>query len=185
MRALLRRFRRGLEPQVALDIVAQVSAALQHCHSRGVAHCDIKPHNVVLAAPFEPGARIQVKVVDFGLATRFDPRAPGGDRVYVCGCTFGYAAPEALREERHDPSRSDMFSVGVLLYMLLCGRPPFVPERGAQDAADHLRAQARGASFSEPAWCDVRPEVTRLVSTLLLEDASLRPSAADVAAFGR
>jgi len=98
------------------SIVRQIALALREAHARGLVHRDLKPENVLLSKQRDDG--YSVKVVDFGIARRVD--SPGGQ---LLG-TPGYIAPESIAGARPDP-RSDLFSVGVVLYEILTGRHPF------------------------------------------------------------
>lgn len=102
------------------ELVARVAEALAYAHDHGVVHRDVKPHNILL------GGRSGVKLVDFGLAKDFDREA-----VTRTGDTAGtpdYMSPEQVRGEQVD-LRSDVFSLGVVLYELLTWQRPF--ESGA------------------------------------------------------
>ena len=108
-----------LEPARALRVAAQVARSLEEAELRGIVHRDIKPDNVMLA---DPDGTAQV--LDFGIA-----RQVGSQALTVAGAFIGtplYAAPEAA-EGRAD-HRSDIYSLGVTLYHLLAGRPPFEGE---------------------------------------------------------
>ncbi|WEN14713.1 protein kinase [Rhodanobacter sp. AS-Z3] len=112
--------REGFPPLPAIiELIMQVAAALDYAHAHGVVHHDIKPENIMLADGWQ-----QAKVNDFGIA---DLRRSLGDgdalRAEVAG-TPAYMAPEHLRGERTD-ARSDLFSLGVVLYWLLAGKLPW------------------------------------------------------------
>ena len=116
--------REDLELPRLLDIGRQITAALGAAHARGIVHRDIKPGNVMVA---DDG---HVKVLDFGLARQF--RMPGGDQAGLEGSTIlgrplgtaNYMAPERILQMPLDP-RSDLFSLGVILYEMATGRLPF------------------------------------------------------------
>lgn len=112
--------REGFPPLPAIiELVAQVAAALEHAHTHGVIHHDIKPDNIMLADGWH-----RAKVNDFGIADRRGTPADGGPlRGQVAG-TPAYMAPEHLRGEPTD-ARSDLFSLGVVLYWLLAGKLPW------------------------------------------------------------
>jgi len=120
-----------LPPEQAIVIARQTLSALQAAHDIGVVHRDIKPENVFLHAP--PGLAPYVKVLDFGLA-RVLPEATGApapmavptDTGVVVG-TLRYMSPEGARGERVGPA-ADIFSVGLLLYVMLTGNAPLAPE---------------------------------------------------------
>lgn len=105
----------------ARDIVAPIFDALDYCHGLGIVHRDIKPENLLFSNKDVDTA--VMKVSDFGLA-RFV-----GEEVFAtttCG-TPGYVAPEILREKPYSHP-CDFWSVGVVLYILLTGAPPFYDE---------------------------------------------------------
>ena len=116
--------REDLELSRLLDIGRQITAALGAAHARGVVHRDIKPGNVMVA---DDG---HVKVLDFGLARQF--RMPGSNTIGLEGSTIpgrplgtaNYMAPERILQLPLDP-RSDLFSLGVILYEMATGRLPF------------------------------------------------------------
>jgi serine/threonine protein kinase len=101
----------------ATRIVAQVAEALHYAHLQGMIHRDIKPANILLDQQGRP------KVADFGLAVRDEDLA--GEKGRLAG-TLPYMSPEQVRREGHRlDGRSDLYSLGVVLYELLCSRRPF------------------------------------------------------------
>ncbi len=132
-------------------LFAQVLRALQHIHSRGIVHYDVKPSNIIVDTD---GA---AKLIDFGLATTATP-ITGAMRG-----TVGYAAPEVVRGELGDP-RSDLYSLGSAFYESLAGRRPFI----AESAIEVLRTQAK--TEPEPIHkidAKVPQELDRLILRLL------------------
>lgn len=122
-----------LPPRRAVEVVRQILAALGEAHELGIIHRDLKPENIII----EPrrGGGDYVKVVDFGLAKIQAQRSltrPG----IVCG-TPDYMAPEQGRGDPLD-GRSDLYSVGVILFLLLTGRLPFEGESPTQVVLMHL-----------------------------------------------
>jgi eukaryotic-like serine/threonine-protein kinase len=115
-----------LELELVLDVGIQVSDALAACHAKGIIHRDIKPANIFLT---NTG---QVKLLDFGVA-KLSPGLRAGDvhlqeALTVAGDIFGtavYMSPEQARGEELDP-RTDLFSLGVVLYQMATGQRPFV-----------------------------------------------------------
>jgi len=103
---------------VILGLVEQIAGALDYAHAQGVIHQDIKPENIMLSEGWQ-----HAKVSDFGIAERRDPRTAGAPRREIGG-TPAYMAPEHLRGERTD-ARSDLFSLGVVLFWLLSGKLPW------------------------------------------------------------
>lgn len=166
----------GMPPAAALQLTLQVALAVQHMHGQGLAHSDIKPDNLLLAADFDPAGPICVKVADFGLAVQV-----GDDCLARPGGTLDYQPPEGLRDEWLDPYKADVHAVGVLLYELLTGGRPYVVRAGAEnDRAEHLRSRAVPPSFSHRAWREVGGEVMWLVMGCLADDWGARPSAGEL-----
>ena len=120
---------------VALGI--QIAEALEAAHASEIVHRDIKPGNIVVSGSGS------LKVLDFGLARSFQPLEPGGPPPpgsTIVGRPVGTAnfmAPERLRQEPLDP-RSDLFSVGVVLYEMATGALPFAGETAAQTVENIL-----------------------------------------------
>jgi serine/threonine protein kinase len=116
--------RKTLTDSEVVDIARQVAAALQAAHESGVVHRDIKPANIMI------GPAGQVKVLDFGLARRFKMPDTGEITMYgstILGRPLGtanYMAPERILQGPLDP-RSDLFSLGVVIYEMATGRLPF------------------------------------------------------------
>jgi serine/threonine protein kinase len=116
-------------PARALDIAVQVCDALGFAHEKGILHCDVKPHNILVQ---QDG---KVKVTDFGIARALQPDVPGQEGK-LWGTPY-YAAPELLLGNKLTPA-SDVYSVGVLLYEMLCGRRPFEGQSAAEIGRQHV-----------------------------------------------
>ena len=132
---LAERARRSLlEPGETLRIVDEICAALSFAHGQGVVHRDIKPSNILLTVDGH------VKVADFGLAVLESREADS--KLTLTGIalgTFDYASPEQLAGRGNEDARSDIYSLGVLSYELLAGKPPrgvFDPPSQANPAVD-------------------------------------------------
>jgi serine/threonine protein kinase len=111
----------------ALDIVIQICTAVAFAHERGILHCDLKPHNVMILADG------QVKVTDFGIARALSADQDQGP----LWATPHYASPELLAGQALTPA-SDIYSIGVILYELIAGRRPFDGTSAAQVARQHV-----------------------------------------------
>ena len=116
-------------------LVAELADTLAAAHAQGVVHRDIKPENIMLVGP--PGAE-QARLLDFGIARVVDDPAGMGTRTGMMLGTPAYMAPEQCRGLRVD-DRADVYSVGVVLFEVLTGRPPFQGDL-AELMAQHLYA---------------------------------------------
>ena len=143
--------------------VAQVLDAVRYLHARGVLHRDLKPENLLLASA-APDAMI--KVADFGAAKRMaDPLVgdPSSQPKTPCG-SLGYAAPEQLHRGAAYDVAVDVWSVGVIAYILLSGTMPFDP---ATYTSNSLRV-----SFPEAAFPDISTEAREFICALLQASTS-------------
>jgi serine/threonine-protein kinase len=157
----------------ALDIASQVSAALMKAHAAGVVHRDIKPENIMLAADG------YVKVLDFGIAkfSEPEPSADGSKKVsgyttnpgMILGTT-AYMSPEQVRAQNVD-ARSDIWSLGSMLYEMLAGRSPFAGETPSDSIAAILERQP--APIVEQRL-DTPRELQWIVSRMLRKDRDER-----------
>ncbi len=132
-----------LPPKRAMEIVADICAALDFSHRHGIVHRDIKPANVMLN---RAGA---VKVMDFGIARAVaDGQATMTGTAAVIG-TAQYLSPEQARGEAVD-ARSDVYATGCVLYELLTGEPPFTGDSPVAIAYQHVREAPRPPSETKP-----------------------------------
>jgi len=170
-------------------LIYQVASAVSHLHSNGIVHRDIKPDNLVFESRDTDAL---IKLIDFGYAGSVDPNGGGGQLVGLCG-TPDYAAPEILSWYSADKALKaqgvpysqgvDVWSLGVVMYILLCGFPPFYG-----DDDDQMFGLIREGTYSFPpiidgyktAWASVSSVAQTLVSSMLCVDASKRISAAGV-----
>jgi eukaryotic-like serine/threonine-protein kinase len=144
----------------ALALTQQIARGLAFAHDHGVVHRDVKPQNVLLD---ENGT---VKVTDFGIARSIDPR----DELTQTGTMLGtsdYIAPEQASGRRVD-ARSDQYSLGVLLYELLTGEPPYSGDTFMAVAMKHVRDPV-------PSVRKRRPDVSSRVEEILVRAMAKRP----------
>jgi len=163
--------------KIAAGLVRQMILALIYMHAENVAHRDLKPENYLLANK-EGLENTVLKLVDFGMSRTFDREKPM--RTYVC--TPFYVAPEILATPCRYTYKCDMWSLGVIIYVMLSGRPPFRPvgAAGANNEEAVLRAVTRGVyNFHAPEWQRVSKEAKDLIGQLLVLKPDQRLEAAD------
>jgi len=156
----------------ASDLIKDIASAILYLHSIGIVHRDLKPENLIYLSPKNDSP---IKITDFGLAKY----RSGKDMAMTTACgTPGYVAPEVLKNEPYDKA-VDMWSLGVILYILLCGFPPFYHESTAQ-----LYKQIKKGEydFPDPYWTDISDSAKDLVRCLLCVPPKDRYTAAQVLA---
>lgn len=146
----------------ALELFYQLLLALQHAHENNVIHRDIKPHNILI------DTKHNVRVTDFGLAVTTDLSIDNNDSD-VMGSVY-YMSPEQIKGEVTTPA-TDMYSAGVVLYEMLCGRRPFVGENAVEIARQHLRGSFLPPHKLNP---DVNTELSSFVMKAMRRDKQLR-----------
>ena len=156
-------FRRRLPPSEVVDFALQALDALAHAHAARVIHRDLKPANLFLAN--RPDGRQVIKLVDFGISKAFDA-TPEGDRVVG---SPAYMSPEQL-ENRPIDLRTDLWSLGVVMYELIAGTPPFTGTFSELVSAIR-RADPVPLTDKAP---DVSPDLSRIVARCLRRDPAER-----------
>jgi serine/threonine-protein kinase len=153
-----------LMPRRALEITAEIAAALDFSHRHGIIHRDIKPGNVMLT---QTG---QVKVMDFGIARALASGASTMTQTSAVIGTAQYLSPEQARGESVD-ARSDVYATGCVLYELICGQPPFVGDSPVSVAYQHVREDPRAPSLLNR---DVPPSIDAIVLKSLAKNPQNR-----------
>ena len=158
----------------ALGLWRGIASGVAHAHASGVIHRDLKPGNVLLALD---GDEVVPKVADFGLAKAVGEGSHFKTRT---GATFGtpaYMAPEQIRDASRVDERADLFSLGVMLYELVCGKVPFAGD----DIIALFTAISKG-EYAPPLV--VRPDLPRpvvdAIDAMLAPDREDRPARVDV-----
>jgi len=151
-----------LLPQRAMEITAQICAALEQAHRAGIVHRDIKPGNVMLTPSGE------VKVMDFGIARAMTGASSTMTQTAAVIGTAHYLSPEQARGE-HVDARSDIYSTGCLLYELVTGGPPFSGDTPVAVAYQHVREEPIPPSR-------VEPEVPAAIDAIVLKAMAKNPA---------
>jgi len=152
----------------ALQIAENIASALAHAHSTGLVHCDIKPHNILM---MKDGT---AKVADFGIA-----RAVTESTMTYSGNVVGsvhYFSPEQAKGTMITP-KSDVYSLGVVLYEMLTGQLPFNGETPVSIAMQHLQQEPRSVRELDPS---IPPVVEAIVFRAMSKDPELRPSSSEL-----
>ena len=159
--SLARRVARGtLATSEAVDIILQTTAALAAAHGKGIVHRDLKPDNLYLVPDESAPGGLRVKVLDFGIA-KLRGDLTGGSVKTQAGSVMGtppYMSPEQCRGITDDvDDRTDIYAIGIILYEMLCGKPPFVSAGWGEIVLAHLTKppeSPRVLNPSVPEWIE-------------------------------
>jgi calcium-dependent protein kinase len=147
----------------AAVLVRDILDAINYCHEKGIVHRDLKPENFLFLTEDDDAP---VKIIDFGLSRHDD--TDFGIMETKVGTPY-YVAPEVLRREY--TNSCDIWSIGVITYILLCGYPPFY---GDSDTQIFESVRVGKFDFPSPEWDDVSETAKDFVSELLLKDPNHR-----------
>lgn len=151
-----------ISPELVVDIAMQIAEALRHAHQHGVIHRDIKPHNILITRDG------QAKVTDFGLA-----RATTTLTLTQSGSLMGsvhYMSPEQARGG-YTNERSDIYSLGVVMYEMLTGVVPFTGDNVVSIGLKHLQENPRPLRELTP---NIAPHLEHIVTKAMLKEQSKR-----------
>jgi len=146
----------------------QVLSAVTYCHQNNIVHRDLKPENLLLETPPTDSENIIVKVIDFGTSSLFTPSSRLHKRI---GTPY-YIAPEVLNMNYSE--KCDVWSCGVILYILLSGYPPF---SGHNNEEIMLKVRTGQFAFRQPEFNSISEEAKSLIRRMLTKDPNSRLSA--------
>lgn len=155
----------------AAKIFKQLISAIAYCHKEGICHRDLKPENLLLVNS-NPNA--DIKVIDFGLSNIFKTKTGKNEKMTSKVGTAYYVSPEVLSGDYDE--KCDIWSAGVILYILLCGDPPF---NGKDDNEIYKKIKTKKFSFSNPVWSNISTQAKELITSMLSEP-NIRPTAEKV-----
>ena len=153
----------------ARPVMQNFISALEYLHAKNIVHRDLKPENLLLASKQN---NWDLKIADFGLATVIEDQTK---KLYLrCGSP-GYVAPELLQEKGYN-CQADIFSVGVIFYIILTGRPLFKGNSPDEILNKNMKCEYQ---FCDRQWENISMTAKDLVQKLLVEDPSQRITARD------
>jgi len=167
LKSLLRQ-RGRMTVSEAIPLMIQACAGVGYAHRAGLVHCDVKPHNMLVT----PDHRL--KVTDFGIARALATMIPG-ERTNVVWGSPQYFSPEQAAGEAPTPA-SDVYSIGIVMYELLTGTPPFTAGTAEELARLHVRAKPMPVSEYVP---DIPPVLDQIVTKVLSKEPAARYRTAD------
>lgn len=171
-----------LSPHAAVDVARQALRSLAEAHAKGIVHRDLKPDNIFFAQVMHGDEPEElVKVLDFGIAKMLGEGMSALNAVETqAGTVFGtprYMSPEQAQAKPLD-GRSDLYALGVILYHMLSGRPPFTDDDAVVVMARHIKTQPVPIRDAAPE-ADIPIELANLVMRAIEKDPDKRPATAD------
>ncbi|CAD8065224.1 unnamed protein product [Paramecium sonneborni] len=151
----------------ASELIRQILLAINYCHDQKIVHRDLKPENILFSGP-EP--ELNLKIIDFGCSRRFNT----SKMTKRLGTPY-YIAPEVLGHNYTE--KCDIWSCGVILYILLCGYPPFT---GKTEKEIFEKVKLGKLRFPNEEWEFISKEAKHLIQKMIQVDVNLRYSASQV-----
>ncbi|KZF26367.1 Pkinase-domain-containing protein [Xylona heveae TC161] len=152
-----------LKEKQARKFGRQIASALDYCHRNSIVHRDLKIENILISKTGD------IKIIDFGLSNLFSPR---NHLKTFCGSLY-FAAPELLQARQYVGPEVDVWSFGIVLYVLVCGKVPFDDQSMPQ-----LHAKIKRGVVDYPAWLST--ECRNLISRMLVTDPRQRASLSEI-----
>jgi len=154
----------------AVKLISTICDAVGYLHAHDIVHRDLKPENILYRTN---ATESDIVIVDFGIATHLD--SPTTELHTLAG-SYGYVAPEVLTDKGHGKP-VDVWSIGVITYVLLCGYAPFQNPDEEEMIEKTVHADVR---FHEQYWKNVSQEAKDFIKTLLIVDPHKRPTIEEV-----
>ena len=151
----------------AAVVMKQLLSAVNYCHSNNIVHRDLKPENILLEQDRDLE---KIKIVDFGTSLMFDPERNMDEKL---GTAY-YIAPEVIKKNYNE--KCDVWSAGVILYILLSGEPPFNDPKADNDAI-MKKVEIGTYDIDNGVWRSISEEAKDLVRKMLTYDPAERISA--------
>ena len=165
----------------ALRIGRQIAAALAAAHGKGIVHRDLKPDNVIIVADAEAPGGERAKVLDFGIAKIIGDQGPGAaNGLTQMGAVMGtprYMSPEQCKGSGNVDGKTDVYALGVLMFIMLTGKLPFDAEGTGALMAMHIYQPPPTLSEYEPT---VSPVAEALVLSMLAKSPTERPTMLEI-----
>ncbi|QIX02090.1 hypothetical protein AMS68_007607 [Peltaster fructicola] len=152
-----------LKEKQARKFGRQIASALDYCHRNSIVHRDLKIENILISKTGD------IKIIDFGLSNLFSPKS---HLKTFCGSLY-FAAPELLQAKQYTGPEVDVWSFGIVLYVLVCGKVPFDDQSMPQ-----LHAKIKKGVVEYPPW--LTPECRNLIAKMLTTDPSLRVTMTEI-----
>ena len=154
-----------IEEKKVANIIFKVLLAIAHCHNRGVTHRDLKPENILFDSMKKDA---EIKIIDFGLSRKYDKE----QKMHSILGTPYYVAPEVLKGEYDE--KCDIWSIGAMTYLLLCGEPPF---NGNSNNEIFKKIVKESIKFNSFMWKNISNNAKDFVKLCLNKNSNNRPSA--------
>ncbi|KAI1002769.1 Protein kinase [Podosphaera aphanis] len=152
-----------LKEKQARKFSRQIASALDYCHRNSIVHRDLKIENILISKTGD------IKIIDFGLSNMFNPR---NHLKTFCGSLY-FAAPELLQAKQYIGPEVDVWSFGIVLYVLVCGKVPFDDQ-----SMPALHAKIKKGLVEYPSW--LSPDCKNIISRMLVTDPRQRASLQEI-----
>ena len=156
-----------MDEKKVVNIIFKVLLAIAHCHNRGITHRDLKPENILFDSNKEDA---EIKLIDFGLSRKYDKE----QKMHSILGTPYYVAPEVLKGEYDE--KCDIWSIGAVSYLLLCGEPPFTGNSNNEIFKKIVNDNVR---FNFYKWKNISNNAKDFVRICLNKNGNKRPSASE------